>query len=110
MKVRNGQLEDVEADVLVELGVGDAEVAAVAEEDPVVPLPDGPRRPDQGQDEGQADVDAPGVGPHELLVAAHQLVLLGQDDVVPRNAVAHHQVHPEHGEEDGPEDAEESRA
>ena len=53
------ELEDVEADVLVELGVGDAEVAAVAEQDPVVPLPDRPRRPDQGQDEGEADVDPP---------------------------------------------------
>ena len=68
---------------------------------------DGARRADQGQDEGEADVDPPGVGPHELLVAPHQLVLLGQDDVMARDAVAHHEVHPQHGEEDRPEDAEE---
>ena len=36
------QLEDVEADVLVELGVGGVERAAVAEQDPVVPLADRP--------------------------------------------------------------------
>ena len=82
--------------------------AAVAEEDPVVPLPDRARRPDQRQHEGEAHVDAPGVGPDELLVAAHQLVLLGQHDVVSRDAVAHHQVHPQDGEEDRPEDAEEA--
>ena len=35
---QEGELEDVEADVLVELGVGDVEEAAVAEQDPVVPL------------------------------------------------------------------------
>ena len=55
-----------------------------------------------------ADVDPARVRPHVLLVAAHQLVLLGQDDVVARDAVAHHEVHPQHGEEDRPEHAEQS--
>ena len=91
----------------MELGIGDAEVAAVAEEDPVVPLADRPRRADQREDEGQGDVDPPGVGPHVLLVAPHQLVLLGQHDVVAGDAVAHHEVDPQHGEEDRPEHAEE---
>ena len=104
---QEGQLEDVEADVLVELGVRDIEVAAVAEQDPVVPLADRPRRADEGQDERQGDVDPARVGPHELLVPAHQLVLLGQHDVVARDAVAHHEVHPQHGEEDRPEHTEE---
>ena len=103
------ELEDIEADVLVELGVGDAEAAAVAEQDPVVPLPDRARRPDQRQDEGETYVDPSGVGPDELLVPTHQLVLLGQHDVVPSDAVAHHQVHPQHREEDRPEDAEEPK-
>ena len=70
-----GQLEDVEADVLVELRVLDAEAAAVAEQDPVLPLADRPGRGDQGQHEGERDVDPPGVGPHDLLVAPDQLVL-----------------------------------
>ena len=50
-----------------------------------------------------ADVDAARVGPHEVLVAPDQLVLLGQHDVVAGDAVAHDEVHPEHGEEDGAE-------
>ena len=74
-----------------------------------VPLPD---RPAGGADEDArtkaiADVDAPGVGPHELLVAPHQFVVLGQDDVVAGDAVADHEVDPQDGEEDGAEDAEE---
>ena len=102
------QVEDVEPDVLVELGVRDPEVAAVAEEDPVVPLADRPGRADQGQDERQSHVDPSRVRPHELLVAAHQLVLLGEHDVVAGDAVAHDEVHPEDGEEDGAEHAEEA--
>ena len=46
---QEGQLEDVEADVLVELRVRHPEAAAVAEEDPVVPLPDRPRGADEGR-------------------------------------------------------------
>ncbi len=102
------QVEDVEADVLVELGVRHVEAPAVAEEDPVVPLSDGPRSPDQRQHEGEAYVDPPGVGAHELLVATHQLVLLGQHDVATGDAVADHEVHPQDGKEDRPEDAEEA--
>ena len=68
-------------------------------------VPDAPIR---ARTKARADVDPPGVGPHVLLVAAHQLVLLGQHDVVARDAVAHDEVHPEDGEEDGAEHAEEA--
>ena len=101
------QLEDVEADVLVELRVRDPEVAAVAEQDPVVPLADRPRRADEREHEGDRDVDPPGVGPDVLLVAPDELVLLGEHDVVAGDAVAHDEIDPQHGEEDGAEDAEE---
>ncbi len=102
-----GEVEDVETDVLVELRVLDPEVAAVQEEDPVVPLPDRSRRADQGQDESQAHVDATRIGPDELLIAPHQFVVLRQDDIVAGDAVTHDEVDPQDGEEDRPEDTEE---
>ena len=106
-EVHERQLEDVEADVLVELRILDPEVAAVAEEDPVLPFADRARGGDQRHDEGQGDVEPPGVGPHDLLVAAHHLVFLRRAELVAGQAVADHQVDPHHGEEDGPEDTEE---
>src|SRR5215471_1366423 len=48
------ELEDVEADVLVELRVFDAERDAVAEEDPGLPLRGRARACDQGEQSGDA--------------------------------------------------------
>ena len=106
-EVHERELEDVEADVLVELGVLNPEVAAVAEEDPVLPLADRARRRDERHDQRQHDVEPPGVGPHELLVAADHLVLLHGAEVVAGQPVAGDQVDPHNDEEDRPEDPEE---
>ena len=51
--------------------------------------------------------EPPGVGPHELLVAADHLVLLHGAEIVAGQPVAHDQVDPHHDEEDRPEDPEE---
>ena len=106
-EVHERELEDVEPDVLVELGILDPEVAPVAEEDPVLPFADRARRRDERHDERQGDVEPPGVGPHELLVAADHLVLLHGAELVAGQPVARDQVDPHDDEEDRPEDPEE---
>ena len=52
-EVQERELEDVEPDVLAELRVLDTEIAAVAEEDPVLPFPDRARGGDEGHHDGQ---------------------------------------------------------
>ena len=106
-EVHERELEDVEADVLVELRILDPEVAAMAKEDPVLPFADRARGRDERHDERQGDVEASGVGPHDLLVAADDLVLLHGAEVVAGQAVADDQVDPHDDEEDGAEDPEE---
>ena len=107
-EVQEGQLEDVEADVLAELRVLDPEIAAVAEEDPVLPFADRARGGDERHHDGQRDVETPGVGPHDLLVPADELVLLDGADVLAGQAIADDQIDPHDDEEDRPEDTEEA--
>ena len=51
------QLEDVEADVDVELLVGDAEFACVTEQQPALPLADRRQREEHGEEHGGAVAD-----------------------------------------------------
>jgi hypothetical protein len=69
------QPEHVEPDVLVELGVLDAEVAAVLEQDPRVPLGRRPRPGDQGQQRRHPEPHLGGPAGHQVVVALQQLVL-----------------------------------
>ena len=91
------QLEDVEADVLVVLGVGGPEGDVVAEQIPVVPLPVGADSGQQGEDRGGDDPHRPGVRADDIAVAHHQLVgrarrrLVGGDPVGDDQVAEHHE-------------------
>ncbi len=69
------ELEDVEADVLAERGVRGAEVAAVAEQDPLVPL----GRHTDARDETEQQRDGPshqaGSPVDDLVIPVQQIVL-----------------------------------
>ncbi len=68
------ELEDVEADVLVELRILDAEVDAVREKDPLAPLRGHADARDQREEDRDADPDAADEPPGHLLVAGDHLV------------------------------------
>jgi hypothetical protein len=70
-----GERHHVVGDVAVELGIGDPEAGAVAEQDPVVPLTDGLGADDEREHDHHADPEPPGVGADHLLIALDELVL-----------------------------------
>ena len=69
------QVEDVEADVLVELRVLDAELDAVREQDPLPPLRRDTDPGDQGEEQRDADADPTPEASGGLLVPGDELVL-----------------------------------
>jgi len=71
------ELEDVEADVLVELRILDAEVDAVREEDPLTPLRRHADPRDEREEDRDPDADATGEATRHLLVARDHLVFGG---------------------------------
>jgi hypothetical protein len=98
------QLEHVEPDVAVELRVLDAEVAAVGEQEPRVPLGRHAGAGDEGQHPGHDAPDPTGPLGHEVVVALEQLVLGARQPVRRGDAVRDEQVGPAEHEEDGDED------
>jgi hypothetical protein len=105
---QEGQLEDEEADVLVELGVLHPEGHAVEEQQVVLPLSDGPRGRHQRQHQRHDGAHQHGVGGQGVLVAAHQLVLGTEGELAGGEAVDDGQVDPQQHEEDRGEPQEET--
>ena len=68
------QIERVEAEVLAELGVSDAEAAAVDEQLDALPVGLGDEAGDDADERGHADADQPQPGHHRGAVAGHRIV------------------------------------
>ena len=93
------QLEHVEADRLVELGVHRPEGLAAAEQEPVLPLVARRRPDDEGKDDGHDRTQREGVPADDLLIAADDLELR-RDEQGPRgDAVDDPEAHPAGDEE-----------
>ena len=98
-----GELEEEEADVLVELGIvaiGTGQIDAVLEEEKVAPLADGPGGGDEGHHHRDHGADEDGARRDPLLVAADQLVLGAEGQLARGQPVDHGQVGPQDDEED----------
>ena len=80
------QLEDVEADVLVELRVLHAEVGGVGEEHPLLPLRRHADAGDEREEDRDTDADAAREAPGGLAVAGDELVLGPHRAVLGRDA------------------------
>ena len=101
---QEGQLEDVEADVGVELRVLHTEVDAVDEQQPLVPLAGDSGPGDDGEQEGHARPDPAGAVVDDVVVAPEQ-VLFGTHGREPgSDAVSDDQVGEAEDEEDPDED------
>ncbi len=98
------QLEDVEADVGVELRVLDAEVHPVGEQEPVVPLARHPGPGDQGEQQAHPDPDPARALVHDLVVPAQQLLLGAHGPEAGGDPVGDEQVDVAEDEEDPDED------
>ena len=98
------ELEDVEADVLVELGVGGLKVDVVAEQIPVVPLLVGAHPGEEGEDNGGDDADQSSPLGVDLAVPLHQVVLRSDGRHIRRHPVGDGQAAEQHDEEDDDED------
>ncbi len=104
------QLEDVEADVGVEEGVGHPPLLPVREEDPRLPLA---RRPDAGDEREHrrhGDAHEPAALADRVVVALEQLLLGPHRPEAGRHPVGEPQVHPHQDEEDRHEDEREGSA
>ena len=104
------QPEHVEAHVLAELRVDDAEVLGVGEEDPALPLPRHPGPGDDGEEGGHDEAHERGAPADQLPVALDDLLLRAGGPEGGRQAVGDEQVDVEQDEEDGGEDRPEGDA
>ncbi len=103
-----GQREYIEAEVLVKQRVDLVEGLSVREEQITVPLTGGVESGDEAHHQGDRRVDAPGVGPHNVLVAPHDLVFGVKGEVARTETVGEQQISPHDEEEDRPEGQTES--
>lgn len=99
------QLEHVEADVVAEVAIGDAERLAVAEHQPVLPTADGGHCEQEPEHDGDREPEDAHAVPEELVEALDQRVRVGRersgrqpigDDEVQQRK--HHERAREHGE------------
>ena len=102
-KARERHLEDVEADVLAELGVLDAEVAAVGEQQPLLPAVRHAEAGQECQQRRSDDPNHPGPAAHGHVVPGQQ-VFFGAGWPHDRSeAIGDGQVHEADDEEEGSE-------
>ena len=73
-EARERQLEDVEADVLTELGILDAEVATVREQQPLLPSTRDTEACEEGEQRRPTDPNHPGPAAHGQVVPGQQVL------------------------------------
>ena len=93
------QTEHVEADVSAELGIGDAEVHAVGEQQPLLPPARYTQSGDEGKQARQDEAHQPSPATHHQVVAAQQVLLRPGWPDAGGQAVGHRQVPVQHPEE-----------
>ena len=98
-ELQEGKIEDIEADVLVELRISGFERSSVGEQQPVLPLADGAGSGAEAEDDRYSEVEAPRVGSNGLLVAADHLVIGIGHVSTARNPTHQKKVSPQHEEE-----------
>ena len=94
------QLEDVEADVDMELRVLDVEGHVVPEQQPLLPLARRARARDHSKEQRDRDAHQAGAPPDELAVPLDQLLLGTRRPELRRDAVGDEEVDPQQHEED----------
>ena len=98
------QLEDIEADVLVELRVFDAEVHAVEEQHGLLPLPAGAAAHNQGEQDGDHHAHQPTAMANRIVIVAEQVLLRSRWTGGRSQAVGYRQVGVHQQEEQDDED------
>ena len=99
-ETQEGELEQIEANVPTELGVGDSHVDPVGVQEPVLPLVGHAQTGDEGEQGGDNNADQSGPLPHERVVVDEQVLLRSRRTDGWGQALGDDQVPEEDGEEE----------